>query len=294
MFSIVIPSWNNLHYLKLCVESLRKYSNVQHEIIIHVNDGSDGTLDWVRSHNLLYTHSRDNIGICVAVNSLAAMAKYDWLVYVNDDMVFCPGWDTALVNATETISTNLAVFSSALIEPRDSANKDVIVRDFGSTPSDFNEAKLIQECGLISTTDRDGAASQPTLVHRKLWHLVGGYSLEFSPGFSSDDDFLMKCWLLGCRDFRIVGKSKVYHFGQRSTARVRNQRGGRTFVMKWGITQQQFRADYLAKSAVKKGIPTPTILGTMKRLAYASGGYPLGDLATWNPVQDRTWWKETE
>jgi len=49
MFSIVIPTWNNLAHLKLCVESLRKHSTEKHEIIVHLNDGSDGSLDWAKA-----------------------------------------------------------------------------------------------------------------------------------------------------------------------------------------------------------------------------------------------------
>ena len=44
MFSI-IPTFNNLDYLKLCLDSIKKNSEYNHEIIVHVNDGSDGTLD---------------------------------------------------------------------------------------------------------------------------------------------------------------------------------------------------------------------------------------------------------
>jgi len=54
MFSIVIPTWNNLDYLKLCIESLQKYSKFDHEILVHVNDGSDGTLDWLVSKGIKY------------------------------------------------------------------------------------------------------------------------------------------------------------------------------------------------------------------------------------------------
>jgi len=48
-FSILIPSWNNLELLRLCVESVKIISAFSHQIIVHVNDGSDGTLEWVRS-----------------------------------------------------------------------------------------------------------------------------------------------------------------------------------------------------------------------------------------------------
>ena len=36
MISIVIPTYNNLDYLKLCLKSLKKNSSFDHEIIIHI------------------------------------------------------------------------------------------------------------------------------------------------------------------------------------------------------------------------------------------------------------------
>ena len=52
MLSIVIPSWNNLDFLRLCVDSITKYASVKTQIIVHVNDGSDGTLSWVKEQGL--------------------------------------------------------------------------------------------------------------------------------------------------------------------------------------------------------------------------------------------------
>ena len=43
MFSVVIPSLNNLKYLKLAISSLMKNSKYKNEIIVHVNIGNDGT-----------------------------------------------------------------------------------------------------------------------------------------------------------------------------------------------------------------------------------------------------------
>ena len=77
MFSIVIPSWNNLAHLKLCVESLREHSTEKHEIIVHLNDGSDGSLDWARSQGIKYTRSDKNVGVCLAVNHAVAQAQHD-------------------------------------------------------------------------------------------------------------------------------------------------------------------------------------------------------------------------
>ena len=57
MFSIVIPTLNNFNYLKICLESLKKNSALNHEIIIHVNEGDDGTLDYVKKNNYIFTYS---------------------------------------------------------------------------------------------------------------------------------------------------------------------------------------------------------------------------------------------
>ena len=61
MFSIVIPTLNNFYYLKICLESLKKNSSLDNEIIIHINEGGDGTLDYVRNNNYFYTLSKKNL-----------------------------------------------------------------------------------------------------------------------------------------------------------------------------------------------------------------------------------------
>ena len=66
MFSVIIPTYNNINYLKLCLDSLKKNSKFSHEIILHVNEGIDGTLDYVKKNNFLYSYSEKNSGVCVA------------------------------------------------------------------------------------------------------------------------------------------------------------------------------------------------------------------------------------
>jgi len=294
MFSIIIPSWNNLEYLKLCIASIKAHSAFDHEILVHVNDGADGTREWLESQSIRHSHSSDNVGVCIATNYLAAQAKHDWLLYLNDDMVCCPGWDSALVDAIRSTPTNLAMFFSSLIEPKGAGNPLVSVQNFGLTPAEFDEQRMLANYNSEKRPDIEGQGSQPTLVHRMWWHTVGGYSLEFGPGMSSDDDLLMKFWVAGCRDFRVVGASRVYHFSQSSTGRVRKNKGGRTFVMKWGITQAEFKRDFLSKArgtaagdTAETTFPRSTTHGRLKRIGYAFADYPLDDLAAWSPAPGR-------
>ena len=58
MFSIIIPTFNNLNYLRLCLDSIKKNSKFNHEIIVHINDGSDGTFEYIKSKKINYSHSK--------------------------------------------------------------------------------------------------------------------------------------------------------------------------------------------------------------------------------------------
>ena len=301
MFSIVIPSWNNLAYLKLCVESLKKHSQFEHEILVHLNDGSDGSLEWVKSQGIKYTQSDKNVGVCLAVNHLVAKASCDWVLYMNDDMVAAPGWDAGFIEAIASVDSDLAMYFGTLIQPEIGKSVAMIRGSFGLSPQEFDEQRFLAECMTDKRGDMEGAASQPTLVHKKWWSMLGGYSLEFSPGMSSDDDLLMKFWVAGCRNYRVVGKSRFYHFGCKSTGRIKHNLGGRIFVMKWGITQIEFHRLYMPSlRRPDKGntVNNPhnfvrnSLLGRMRRVGYGlTKEYPLGDIEAWDPMPGSGKWQ---
>lgn len=247
MFSIVIPTWNNLPYIKLLVESLRKNSKYNHQILIHVNDGADGSLAWVREQGLEYTASTDNIGICFAVNRAASLATQKYLVYMNDDMVALPGWDEALLKHAEIFGDQRFMLSATMVEPRETGNKCVVVADFGQQADQWNEALALSSCASLKRANWMGSTWPPTLVPTWMWQEVGGYSTEFSPGMSSDNDFTMKLYHAGCRNFLGVGSSLVYHFACISTGRIKKNDGRKQFLRKWSITQRDFDQKILCR-----------------------------------------------
>ncbi|KAF1004115.1 MAG: glycosyltransferase [Burkholderia sp.] len=247
MFSILIPTWNNLPYLQCVIASLRHHSAHDHQIIVHVNDGSDSTLDWVRQANIEHTASPTNIGICHAVNLAAVRATREYIVYMNDDMAVCPGWDTALAARIGVLPSNLAMLSGTMIEPVDTGNPCVVVRDFGRDAATLELDALAAATPGLKRADWLGATWPPTLVHRDWWHRVGGYSSELSPGMASDNDLSMKMWDAGCRIFLGVGDSLVYHFQQKSTGKILKNDGRRQFLNKWGMTQATFDRYYLRR-----------------------------------------------
>src|SRR5512142_1877385 len=188
MFSIIIPTWNNLALLQLCIRSIRQNSAYPHQIIVHVNDGSDGTLQWVQEQGITHTASPENIGICLAVNEAAMHATQDYILYLNDDMYCCPGWDTALINRLKQLDTDLFMLSGTMIEPRDTNNPCVIVRNYGSDVENFDESRLLAELRQPTRADFCPATWLPPLVSGGLCEMVILCVFGFSPVLSCGYD----------------------------------------------------------------------------------------------------------
>jgi len=53
-FSIIVPTYNNLNFLKFFLTSIKNNSVYNHQVILHINDGSDGTLNFAKKNNLLF------------------------------------------------------------------------------------------------------------------------------------------------------------------------------------------------------------------------------------------------
>ena len=244
MISIVIPTYNNINYLKLCLRSLKKNSSYKHEIIIHINDGSDGTLNFVKTNNLKHTISEKNIGLCSSINKAAKLVSNQYILYSHDDMYFCPDWDKILLNEVKSLDHDNFYFSGTMIE----SNSGHIVYDFGIDIDSFKEEELLSKYKHLNFYDHQGTHFAPHLVSKKMWNKVGGFSEEFNPGIASDPDFNMKLWNEGVRIFKGLNDFKVYHFGSLTTRKKKNliqNRGDKTFLKKWGFSTKFFKKYYL-------------------------------------------------
>jgi len=244
MFSIIIPSYNNIKYLKLCLKSINKNSTKNHEIIIHVNEGKDGTLEYVKQNNIKYTFSRNNVGVCTAINTAAKISTLQHILYVHDDMYFCPGWDLCLINEVNSIGHNNFYLSGTMIQP----SNGHINFNCGENIETFDEEKLLLNYNNLNFHDHQGSHFAPHLVAREIWNRVGGFSEEFNPGIASDPDFNMKLWMQGIRIFKGLNNFKVYHFASITTRKkdgFKQNRGDKTFLKKWGISTKFFKKYYL-------------------------------------------------
>ncbi|MDC0054695.1 glycosyltransferase [Candidatus Pelagibacter sp.] len=255
MFSIIIPTFNNFDYLKLCLNSIKKNSKYNHEIILHLNDGKDGSLNYAIKNNIKHSYSKTNIGLCSSINLASNLSSNKYILYSHDDMYFCPSWDKYLYEEVKRIGHDNFYLSGTMIEP----NSGHIVFNCGEDVGNFNENKLLKNIDKLNFHDHQGSHFAPHLVSKRMWDEVGGFSEEFNPGIASDPDFNMKLWKKGVRIFMGINNFKVYHFGSVTTRKKENliqNRGDRTFLKKWGITTKFFKKYYL-KSKTKYNGPLP-------------------------------------
>jgi len=244
MFSIIIPTFNNLNFLKVCLSSLKKNSSLNNEIIIHSNSNEDGTLDFIKENNFKYTHTNSNIGLCSAVNLAAKKVTTNYILYAHDDMYFLPEWDLALKQEVENIGHNFFYLHAAEI----GINGAHIKFDCGSNYENFDEKKLLNNYKNFYLEDYNANHLSPHLIHRDLWNKVLGFSEEFNPGDGSDPDLVLKLWNEGVRYFKCLGNFKVYHFGSVTTRKKKSlklNKGTNMFIKKWSLSPLIIRKYYL-------------------------------------------------
>ena len=256
MFSIIIPTFNNINYLKLCIESIKKNSIFNHEVIAHVNLGEDGTKEYLDKENIEYTFTNYNAGICEGMNKATKKANFDFILYSHDDFYFCPKWDEILNEEIKKIGHNRFYLSGIMM------NNGPLKFDAGSDFEAFDEKKLLENYEKINHYDFQGSTWAPHLIHKEIWNKVGGFSEEFYPGTGSDPDLNMKLWREGVRIFKGLSKCKVYHFGSIVTRKYKNHptiktetgsKGGKIFLLKWGITFKFFKKHYLRSNSIYEG-----------------------------------------
>ena len=241
--SILIPTFNNLEYLEFAIKSLKKNSFYDHEIVIHVNNGSDGTLDFVKNNNIKYTYSKDNIGLCSSMNTAYKISTSNLILYAHDDMYFCKNWDKYLIDEIRNQKDNLYYLSGTNVSTR----HGLINFDCGDKIENFDESKFLKFCLEDNTPNLQSSHWSPHLIHRELWEKINGFSEDFNPGDGSDPDFCMKLWLNNVRIFKAISKFKVYHFNSLTTrkGKVKLNNGTKIFLLKYGINPRFFRKYFL-------------------------------------------------
>ncbi|MGL5314590.1 MAG: glycosyltransferase family 2 protein, partial [Peptostreptococcaceae bacterium] len=92
--SIVILTYNQLEYTRLCIESIRKFTpKGRYELIIIDNNSTDETVSWLNSQDDLIVIMNDkNYGVPKGYNQGIKEANGENILLLNNDVIVTPNW----------------------------------------------------------------------------------------------------------------------------------------------------------------------------------------------------------
>lgn len=85
--SVIIPSWNGKHLLKICLPSLKKQSFKDFEVVVVDNGSTDGSLEYIKKYfpEVKLVELKSNSGFAHAVNLGIKICVGEYIVLINND-----------------------------------------------------------------------------------------------------------------------------------------------------------------------------------------------------------------
>lgn len=237
--SILIVSHRQVDKLVRCLASLRQHisTDVAYEALVLFNGTPVADRERVRPalEADKVIANGVNLGFAAGNNRLAAHARGEFLVFLNDDTEVQPGWLEALVEATDAHSGVDAV-GSRILHPDGSLQEagSVVWRD-GSTvgvgrglPAGSRRYDYLREVDYVSACS--------LLVRRSTFERLGGFDEQYFPGYLEDVDL---CLAIRAQRGRVLyqPRSVVFHHESQSAADAKTfliLRGRSILRSKWG------------------------------------------------------------
>ena len=187
--SIVIPVFDQFAHTLACLRALAEHPPATPVEVIVVDDGSsDDTASALPQVDGLRYHRRAaNGGFIAACNDGAALARGEFLVFLNNDTVPQPGWLEALLQTFDTEpGTGLA--GAQLLYP-DGRLQEAggVVFDDGSGWN-YGRFAAPDDCRYAYLRDCDYASGAAIAIPRALFQSLGGFDARYAPAYYEDTD----------------------------------------------------------------------------------------------------------
>lgn len=219
--TVVIPNYNGTNYIENCLDSLRKQSFTDFNVIVIDNGSKDGSDDIVQEKykEVYLKRLNDNFGFSRAVNEGIKLAQSDYVILLNNDTV-CD--ENFVKEMYLSISGDDKIFSvsSKMIQ----LNKPELIDDAGDLycalgwafglGKDKDRSLYNKECEVFS------ACAGAAIYNKRLFEKVGYFDeLHFS--YLEDVDIGYRAKILGYRNM-YTPKALVYHAGSGTTGSRHN------------------------------------------------------------------------
>ena len=168
VITFCISTYNNLPYLKLAIDSVRKNSYFKDApFIIHTENCTDGTNEWLKEneekYNLTLLIEPNNLmvrGIGGGMNICAENVKTEYIMFLHSDFYVSKNWDKALLDIFEKYPNKKLWVNSHRIEPNmfnnPSSRPGTLIIDkkiLGEYDYNFNSIEFVYGYPALHATD---------------------------------------------------------------------------------------------------------------------------------------------
>jgi glycosyltransferase involved in cell wall biosynthesis len=227
--SFIIPSRNNLKYLKQAYESIRENQSVEHEICIADDASTDGTMEqvlvWMKRDKNIKLHINkgpDRLGHTILYDTLINdYATHDRVMIFHADMILTPNSDKEV---DKYLEKGKVVSLTRIEPPLHPDGPEKILMDFGIEPEEFKRDELLEFVKDLQSKNSDGIKYGPLALNREIsegifapwaimkedWDFIGGHDPIFAPQSKEDSDIFNRFHLAGYT-FIQTWQGFVYH-----------------------------------------------------------------------------------
>ena len=249
--TFVLPSRNNLEFLKLAYASIRNLSYPHHCVLILDDASTDSTSEWIKSlgdKNIIHYQNPgpERIGIVGMFDKGIEMSNTDIIFAFHADMVACKDLD---INIIKHLKPGTIVSATRVEPPLHPPGPEKITVDFGIEADQFSFDKWYTESEKLKQDKTTEGIFAPWCMHKSDYLAIGGHDELFAPQSKEDSDLFNRFVLNG---YQVIQSwdGLVYHFtsrGSRFNKHVGGSAGknsdewlytttknGKEFIRKWG------------------------------------------------------------
>lgn len=217
---IIIPIYNAYEDLNKCIDSIKKYTDLELDRLVLINDKSPDEriktyLDSLKSENIVVIHNENNMGFSNNVNKGMQLSEDRDVLLLNSDTVVTSNWVNKIYDCAysdSTIGTVTPLSNSATLCSLPIMCQDNNIPE-GLSVDDL--AKMVEKYSVRAYPRITVAVGFCMFIKREVIKLVGYFDAEtFEKGYGEENDFCNRTEQYGyyhvmCDDTFIYHKGTV-------------------------------------------------------------------------------------